>query len=69
MRNEAEIRELIALLMQRMQECADRASEIAWGSDAHREAMRAMDLCDYQIRALTWVVGDVPEIYLPGSPA
>jgi hypothetical protein len=68
MRSEKEIRALIALLMERLDVSADRARQLEWGSDEHREAMRAMDVCDYQMRALRWVVGDVPAVYYAGVP-
>jgi hypothetical protein len=67
MRNEAEIRELIEQLQQRIHESADRIEHFAWGGDQHREAMRVMDLCDYQIQALAWVLGEIPHVPLPGD--
>jgi hypothetical protein len=68
-RNEEEIRALIVQLQQRIAESADRAEHFAWGGDQHRDAMRVMDLCDYQIQALTWVLGAIPHVPLPGDAA
>jgi hypothetical protein len=69
MRNEEDIRLFIEQLKRRIAESADRAEHFVWGGDQHREAMRVMDLCDYQIQALTWVLGDVPHAPLPGDAA
>jgi hypothetical protein len=69
MRNQEEIRALIEQLKQRIQESAARAEHFTWGGDQHREAMRVMDVCDYQIQALTWVLGESAHVPLPGDAA